>query len=87
MGLELADEAIILVDAALVGRRARTFVAARPLAEHAGGITVLLHDLRQNNVTRIVGFLSHNGIFIIVTVLHQRRIGPIFFVSTHMPVA
>ena len=81
--LKLADISIELVNATFVGRRNRPFVAAGPLAEHAGSIAVILHNLRQNHMVGVVWMLTDNGIILIFAIHHCRHIFPIFFIAAH----
>ena len=85
VGLELADVAIELVDAALVGRRVRAFVAARPFAKHTRGVAVVLENFGDNHVVGVVGLLAHAGVVRVCAVLH--RACPILLVGAHMGVA
>ena len=85
VSLKLAHVTEVFVHAALVGSGGRAFVAARPFAEHAGGIAVLLHDFRQDDVLRVVGFLSRHGIFLVLSVPHLAA--PVFLVASHVAVS
>ena len=78
----LADVAVVLVDTAFVGRGARAFVAARPFAEHARGVAVVLHDFGQYLVLRGVRLLAHNAVLRAHAILH-RAVGPILLVAAH----
>ena len=83
--LKLAHIAEVFVHAALVGSGGRALVAACPFAEHAGGIAILLHDFRQDDVLRVVGFLSRYGIFLVLPVPHFAA--PVLLVTSHVAVS
>ena len=85
VGLELADVAVVLVDAALVGCGDRTLVTAGPLAEHAGRVAVALHNLRKDDVVGVIGLLSRDGILPVLPIHHLAA--PILAVAADMPVA
>ena len=87
VGLELADVAIELIDAALVGRGGRTLVAARPLAEHARSVALLLEDFGNDDVVHVVRLLSHHGVVGVAAVHHGAGVAPIFFIAANVGVA
>ena len=87
MGLKLADETVIFVNAALVGGGGGTFIAAGPFSEHACGIAVVFHDLGKNDVLRSVRFLAYNGIILVHSVIDHGRFVPVFLVAAHVGVA
>ncbi|CDB06005.1 unknown [Prevotella sp. CAG:520] len=86
MRLKLANVAVELVYAALVGCRGRAFVAACPLAEDACGVAVVLQHLGQNLVLRIVRLLTHNSKIYVVAVHHGMLSRPILAVAAHVSV-
>ena len=81
VSLELADETVVFVDAAFVGRRFRALVAAGPLAEHTRGVAVLLHDFGQDDVVRVIGFLADEIIVLADAVLDHGTVPPVFLVT------
>lgn len=87
VGLKLANETIVFVNAALVGRGHRTLVAAGPLAEHTGGIAVVFEDFRNDDVSGVIRFLSHHGEIGVVAIFHHVVVSPILLVATNMRVA
>ena len=87
MRLKLADVAIKLIDAAFIGRRNRTFIAASPLTEHTRGVAIVFEDFGNDNVGGVVRFLTNKGIVGVVTILHGVVVGPIFFVASHVGVS
>ena len=90
VGLELTDVAKVFVDAALVGRGDRRFVASGPFAEHAGGVAVGFEDFGQNLVVHVIGFLSGPSVLevgILAVEIGHALVAPIFFVATHVGVS
>ena len=81
VGLELAHETIVLIDASLVGCRDRAFVASRPLTKHTRGIAIVLHNLGKDDMGCIIRFLTClYGVFVIA-ILHATN--AIFLIATH----
>ena len=60
VGLELTDISVVFVNAAFVGSRFRTFISSGPFAEHAGGISVALEYLGNDDMVRIIRMLAHS---------------------------
>ena len=90
VGLELTDVAKVFVNAALVGRGDRRFVASGPFAEHAGGVAVGFEDFGQNLVVHVIGFLSGPSVLevgILAVEIGHALVAPIFFVATHVGVS
>ena len=87
MSLELADIPVELIHPTLVGSRYRALIPSGPFSEHTGGISVLLHDLRQDNMVGIIRLLTHYRPVLILTIIHYRGILPVFTVASHMSVA
>ena len=83
--LKLAHVAEVFVHAPLVGSRGRTLVAAGPFAEHPGGIAVLLHDFRQDDMLWVIRLLSGHGILLVLSVPHLAE--PVFLVASHVSVS
>ena len=53
------------------------------LTKHTGSITVIFHYFRYNHMTGIVWMLPHHGIFLIISIHHNRGIAPVLFVPTY----
>ena len=90
VGLELTDVAKVFVDAALVGRGDRRFVASGPFAEHAGGVAVGFEDFGENLVIHVIGFLSGPSFFevgVLSIEIGNGLVAPILFVAAHMGVS
>ena len=87
MRLKLADVAIKLIDAAFIGRRNRTFIAASPLTEHSRGVAIVFENFGNDDVGGVVRFLTNKGIVGVVTILHGVVVGPIFLVASHVGVS
>ena len=87
MRLILAYITIILIDTSLVWCRNRTFVTSCPLTKHTSGISVILHDFRQDNVRCIIRMLTYSTEFFVHPHLNHRYIAPIFLVSTYLGMA
>ena len=85
--LELADVAVELIDAALVGRGGRALVAAGPFAEHARGVALLLEDFGNDDVVHVVRLLPHHGVVGVAAVHHGAGVAPIFLIAAHVGVA
>ena len=83
--LKLAHVAEVFVHAPFVGSRGRTLVAAGPFTEHAGGIAVLLHDFRQDDMLRVIRLLSGHGILLVLSVPHLAQ--PVLLVASHVSVS
>ena len=54
VGLELAEIAVIFVDATLFRGGVGAFIAAGPFSEHAGCVTFGLEDFRDDYVVSVV---------------------------------
>ena len=90
VGFKLADIAIILVDAALVGRRSGTLITACPFTKHPRGVAIGFEDFGQNFVVHIIGFLSCPALCeVSVLAIKIRHIlsAPILFVAAHVGVS
>ena len=85
--LELADVAVELINAALVGGGMGTFVTACPFAEHPGGVAVAFHDFRQDKVAGAVRLLPDDGVVGIVAVFYSRDVTPILLVAADVSVS
>ena len=85
--LELADVAVELVDAPLLGCRDRTFVAARPLAEHAGGVALVLQNLGQDDMAGVIRMLAHDTVVTVLAVHHDGSVPPVLLVAPHLAMA
>ena len=85
VGLILADVAVVLVHAALVRGGDGALVAAGPLAEHAGGVSVAFHHFGQDDVARVIGLLARDGVVFVPAVHHLPL--PVFLVAAHVSVA
>jgi len=83
MGLELADVAEELVDAALVGRRFRTFIATGPFAKLSRTVACCLHDFGNDNVCCVQRMLAHPGKVCVLSVVHRILVVPILLVAPH----
>ena len=79
VGLELADIAVELINAATVGRGGGAFVATGPFAKHTGGVAVVAEDFGQDDVGGVVRFLAHDGIVGVVAIADAAA--PIFLVG------
>ena len=83
VGLKLTDISVIFIDSPFIRSGHRTFVPPCPFAKHAGSISVIFHDLRQNDMFRIIRVLSDNREFFIIAIHHRRCLSPILFIATY----
>ena len=81
MRLKLTHEAVIFVDATLVGSRDRAFVASSPLAKHTRSVAIVLHDFRENDMGGIVRLLSCLYGVLIVAIHHATD--AVLLIATH----
>ena len=84
MRLILAYIAIVFINATLIGSRDRAFISTCPLTEHAGSITIVLHDFGQDDMCRIIRMLPHPTELLVHPHINHRHIAPILLVATHL---
>ena len=90
MGFKLADVAIILVDAALVGGGSGTLITACPFTKHPRGVAIGFEDFGQNFVVHIIGFLSCPTLFevsVFAIKIGHILSAPVFLVAAHVGVS
>lgn len=87
MGLILANVAVKLVNAPLVGSGSRAFVAPSPFAEQACGVAIVFENFGQNDVGGVVGLLSHDGVVLVLAIGDEGRLRPVFPIATNMGVS
>ena len=85
MSLELAHETVILIYSPLVGSRLRTLIATGPLAKHACRVAVVAHDLGQDDMGGVVGFLT--GLYGVLIVAIESAAYAVFPVATYLGVS